>query len=119
MDPLALHHVSVNVDDVDAAVAFYVGALGGTVRDDRPQFGFGGAWINLGSGQVHLIEAPVPPNMGQHFAVRVGDLDAVVRELRSKGLRVSDPSDVGPNRQTFVNDPAGNTVELHEVGSAS
>jgi glyoxylase I family protein len=117
MQPLAIHHVSVNVADVDAGVAFYTDVLGGTVRDDRPDFGFGGAWINLGTQQVHLIEAEVPPNMGQHFAIRVGDLDAVVEELRSKGLTVGDPMPVGPNRQTFVNDPAGNTVELHEVGS--
>ena len=116
MELLALHHVSVNVDDVDEAIAFYTEVLGGTVRNDRPDFGLGWALINLGSGQVHLIQAPIPPNMGQHFAVRVEDLDAAVEELRSKGLTVTDPADVGPNRQTFVNDPAGNTVELHQVG---
>lgn len=119
MEPLAIHHVSVNVSDVDEAVAFYTGILGGTMRDDRPDFGFGGAWINLGTQQVHLIEAPVPPNLGQHFAIRVGDLDSVVEELRSKGLKVRDPVAVGPNRQTFVDDPAGNIVELHQVGAAN
>jgi glyoxylase I family protein len=119
VEPLAIHHVSVNVSDVEAGVAFYIDVLGGTMRDDRPNFGFGGAWINLGGQQVHLIEAAVPPNMGQHFAIRVGDLDAVVEELRSQGLTVGDPVPVGPNRQTFVNDPAGNTVELHEVGTAA
>lgn len=118
MEPLAIHHVSVNVSDVDAGVAFYTDVLGGTLRDDRPDFGFGGAWIDLGPQQVHLIEAPAPPNMGQHFAIRVGDLDVVVDELRSKGLGVSDPVGVGSGRQAFVNDPAGNVVELHEVGAS-
>ena len=117
MEPLAIHHVSVNVPDVEEAVAFYTDMLGGTLRDDRPDFGFAGAWINLGTQQVHLIEAPVPPNVGQHFAIRVADLDSVVAELRSKGLHVGDPMNVGPNRQTFVDDPAGNAVELHQVGA--
>jgi len=116
MEPVAIHHVSLNVSDVEQGVAFYTGVLGGTLRDDRPDFGIGGAWINLGTQQVHLIEAPVPPNVGQHFAVQVLDLDAVVQELRAKGLEVGDPIVVGRNRQTFVNDPAGNAVELHQVG---
>src|ERR1700722_9311601 len=107
MEPIAIHHLSLNVSDVEEGVAFYTGTLGGTLREDRPDFGIAGAWINLGTQQVHLIEAPVPPNVGQHFAVRVGDLDAVVDELRSKGLNVGDPMTVGPNRQTFLNDPSG------------
>ncbi len=118
MKPLAVHHVSVNVPDVDAGVAFYTGVLGGTLRNDRPDLGIAGAWIDLGTQQVHLVEAPVPRNLGQHFAVRVGDLDAVVVELRSKGLEIGDPVSVGPNRQTFIDDPAGNAVELHEVGGS-
>ena len=69
-----------------------------------------------GSQQLHLIEARVPANLGQHFAIRVDDLDGVVDELRSKGIELADPVGVGANRQTFLNDPAGNVVELHEVG---
>ncbi len=118
MEPLALHHVSVNVPDVESGVAFYTGVLGGRLRNDRPDLGVAGAWIDLGTQQVHLVEAPVPRNLGQHFAVRVGDLDAVVAELRSMGLEVGDPVAVGPHRQTFINDPAGNAVELHEVAAS-
>ena len=91
--------------------------LGGTLRDDRPDFGTAGAWINLGTQQVRLVEAPVPPNVAQDFAIRVDDLDTVVDELRSKGLDVGNPVSVGPNRQALVNDPAGNVVELHQVGA--
>jgi glyoxylase I family protein len=115
--PLAIHHVSVNVHDLDEGVGFYSSVLGGTLRDDRPELGIGGAWINFGQQQLHLIEAPVPPSMGQHFAVRVGDLDAVVAELRERGVDVSDAMNVGSNRQAFVSDPSGNTVELHQVGA--
>jgi catechol 2,3-dioxygenase-like lactoylglutathione lyase family enzyme len=115
MQPLAIHHVSVNVDDVEVATRFYVDVLGGTLRDDRPDFGFAGAWINLGGQQVHLIHATVPANEGQHFAVQVADLDGVVAELRGKGVDARDPVAVGSGRQSFVVDPSGNAVELHEV----
>ena len=119
MQPLGVHHVSVNVADVDTALDFYVGALGFRQRRDRPDFGIGGAWLDVGSQQVHLVEGVVPEACGQHFAIWVGDLDEVVGELRGRGLAVSDPMSVGagPNRQAFVNDPFGNTVELHQAGA--
>jgi catechol 2,3-dioxygenase-like lactoylglutathione lyase family enzyme len=117
MKPLGVHHVSVNVSDPDASVDFYTKVLGGTVRGDRPDFGFGGAWIDLGPTQVHLIESSVPPKMGQHFAVLYDDLDAVVAELRDRGFDVEDARIVGADRQTFVDDPDGNTVELHQLGT--
>ena len=119
MQPLGVHHVSINVTDAEEGIAFYTQVLGGTVRTDRPDFGFGGAWIDLGSSQVHLIEAEVPPDRGQHFAVLVEDLDGVVAELRRAGLEVGDPRVVGPDRQTFVTDPSGNTVELHALGTGT
>lgn len=115
MQPVGIHHVSVNVSQVGRSIAFYTGVLGGTVRDDRPNFPFDGAWINLGAQQVHLIVAPVPPNLGQHFAVQVGDLGAVVAELRATGLDIGAPAVVGSDLQTFIEDPDGNVIELHEV----
>lgn len=118
MEPLAVHHVSINVSDPEASIAFYTEVLGGTVRDDRPDFGFGGAWIDLGANQVHLIAAEVPPNLGQHFAVLVDDLDAAVAELRAKGFEVDDARVVGPDRQTFLEDPDGNVIELHQLGTS-
>jgi len=114
MRPAGLHHVSINVDDVPAARDFYVRVLGLTERADRPDFSFGGAWLDAGNQQVHLIEADVPPSLGQHFALAVTDLDAAVAELRALGVPVTDPVPVGPGRQAFVTDPAGNRVELQE-----
>ena len=117
MEPLGVHHVSINVADVDAALAFYVEHLGLTPGTDRPDFGFGGAWLDLGPQQVHLIEAPLPGDRGQHFAVHVADLDASIAQLRSAGVEVSDASPVGTGRQAFLHDPSGNLVELHEPAS--
>lgn len=117
--PLAVHHVSINVSDVDEALRFYTGVLGLEQRSDRPDFGFGGAWLDAGGQQVHLIEAAPPPGVGQHFALLVEDLAATVSELRDRGIEVGDPKPVGTSLQTFVFDPSGNTVELHEAGALS
>jgi glyoxylase I family protein len=106
--------VSINVADVDAALGFYVDVLGLSVRDDRPDFGFAGAWLDAGGQQVHLIESGEKPAAGQHFAVLVQDLGDVVTELRDKGVDVSDPRPVGTSLQSFVTDPSGNLVELHQ-----
>jgi glyoxylase I family protein len=113
---LAVHHVSINVDDVDAAVAFYVDVLGLVIRKDRPaDLGVGGVWLDAGDQQVHLILAPPPTARGQHFALLVDDLDAVIDELRARDVNVSDPAPVGRSRQSFLNDPAGNLIELHQA----
>lgn len=114
MRATGIHHVSINVADVDAALRFYVDRLGLTQRDDRPDFGFGGAWLDAGAQQVHLIAGEVPAGLGQHLALQVDDLDDAVSELRSAGIDVGDPKPVGTARQAFVVDPSGNLVELHE-----
>lgn len=116
MQPVGIHHVSVNVEDVAEAVTFYTEVLGFKLRSDRPDFGFDGAWLDVGDQQLHLIKGEVPVAAGQHFAVRVDDMDGVVGEIRSRGLEVTDPVPVGRNRQAFLSDPAGNGIELHEVG---
>jgi catechol 2,3-dioxygenase-like lactoylglutathione lyase family enzyme len=112
--PVGVHHVAINVVDATASVDFYTDVLGLTLRGDRPDLGLTGAWLDAGGQQVHLLEAPVPRNLGQHFALRVDDLDAVVAELRAKGVEVSDVGGVGAGRQAFLLDPSGNAVELHQ-----
>ena len=85
MQPLAVHHVSITVTDVDTAFAFYTDVLGLVPRHDRPDFGFGGAWLDAGGQQLHLVEGRPPEDRGQHFALRVADLDETVVELRGRG----------------------------------
>jgi glyoxylase I family protein len=118
METLGVHHVSVNVSDVDESLDFYTGVLGLKKRSDRPNFGFGGAWLDAGAGQqVHLIEAKVPPDFGQHLALYIADIAATVSELRGRGLEVTDPIEVGPGYQAFLHDPNGNTIELFQDGA--
>ena len=112
-----IHHVSINVSDTARALDFYCGALG-LVPLPRPEFGFGGAWLDAGHGrQVHLIEGDVPPALGQHVAFQVDDVDHVVDELRGKGLTINDAKSVGdtPTRQAFTHDPDGNLVEFTQI----
>ena len=116
MRPLALHHVSINVTDVDAALKFYCDTLGLAQRSDRPDFSFGGAWLDAGGQQVHLIEGTTPESHGQHFALLVENLDDTVAELRGLSVEVSDPKPVGTSRQAFLSDPSGNRIEIHEAG---
>jgi glyoxylase I family protein len=117
MQTLAVHHVSVNVPDVDEAIAFYVGVLGMTVRDDRPDLGFPGAWLDAGDQQVHLLGGNPPANLGQHFAIRVEDIEATIAELRGRGIKVTDSIPIATNFQAFLQDPAGNGIEIHQVGA--
>jgi catechol 2,3-dioxygenase-like lactoylglutathione lyase family enzyme len=114
-----VHHVSINVDDVDKALDFYVGTLGLVPRRDRPDFGFPGAWLNAGDQQVHLIGGQPPANLGQHFALQVDDIDKAIRDLRERGVEVTDAIPVATNFQAFLSDPAGNNIELHQVGGVS
>src|SRR5438552_18072105 len=105
MQVYGVHHVAINVADVDEAVAFYTKSLGLTVRTDRPDFGFPGAWLDAGDQQIHLVEAPTPPAQGQHFALLVADVDAAIVELRESGVQTSDVVPVGSARLAFVTDP--------------
>ncbi len=110
-----VHHVSINVTDVDAAVEFYRDVLELPVLD-RPPFDFAGAWFSLGEQQLHLIEstgfeAPV----GQHFAVEVDDIDAAAATLTERGVKVSTVKEIpGVCRQAFLADPTGNSIELNQ-----
>ena len=80
-----IHHVSINVSDVDRALAFYVDVLGLDTLP-RPDFAFGGAWLATPDGrEIHLLVAAVPPDVGQHVAFEVDDIDAAVATVRAHG----------------------------------
>ncbi len=112
-----IHHVSLNVSDTERALGFYTGLLG--LRPlPRPAFAFGGAWLDAGHGrQIHLIEADVPADLGQHVAFRVDDVDAAVAALRDAGVEVRGPVPVVDTgiRQAFATDPDGNRVEFTQL----
>ncbi len=110
-----VHHVSINVEDVDAAKRFYVDLLG-LQELPRPDFGFAGAWLRAGGQELHLlgIQSGKPPKE-QHFAFQVSDLDALRQTLQQAGVKVSDPTPIeGICVQAFAHDPSGNLVEFNQ-----
>ncbi len=110
-----IHHVSINVKDVDAALGFYVELLGMELLD-RPNFGFPGAWMRAGEQEVHLLGAHSgPPLKEQHFAFKVADVDEVKAALEAAGRSCSKPLEIaGVCRQAFTHDPSGNLVEFNQ-----
>ena len=114
MKPAGIHHVSICVHDSNEAVAFYTDVLG-LVELPRPDFGFGGHWLDAGGQQLHLMESDEPRPRSDHFAIRVDDIDAAVDDIRSHGVTVNTvPHMEGAGRQAFLNDPSGNVIELNQ-----
>ena len=87
--PTGVDHVAINVTDVPGGITFYTETMGLVQNFTRPDFGFAGAWLDTANGQqVHLIEAAVPTNVGQHFALAFDDLGAAVaRSCGARGAR--------------------------------
>lgn len=109
-----VHHVSVNVDDVEANRAFYVDILG-FEPIERPDLGIGGAWLRMGPQQLHLVELPLMEGFGPHFAIPVDDIHEARAVLIDRGVEVSEPKPIaGVCLQAFFRDPAGNQIELNQ-----
>jgi catechol 2,3-dioxygenase-like lactoylglutathione lyase family enzyme len=123
--PAAVRYI---VDDVDAAVAFYVDALGFTLEQ---QFGPNMAIVAREDATLWLAgpgasaSRPMPdgrqpvPGGWSRLVLLVDDLDRIVRALEQRGAVFRNEIVKGPGgRQILVEDPAGNCVELFEPGPA-
>ena len=119
---VAIHHVSLLVADTARALDFYHGLLGLEIDMSRPEMDFPGAWLNVGAGQIHLLELPdaisqaVLPEHGgrdRHVAMNMTDLDALRGALAAAGIRYTLSRSGRP--ALFCRDPDGNAIELVEV----
>lgn len=110
-----LHHVNVNVHDLDEALAFYVDGLGFTPFL-RPEMKVRGGWLQMGAQELHLMEAPdAVIDKRQHFALLVGNVDEAAAHLEAKSIpfrRIH--NDDGRSDQLFIHDPSGNRIEIQE-----
>ena len=118
-------HVAISVTDLGAARRFYCGVLG-FEELPRPDLGIPGMWLGVGDLQLHFIETdemPVPGKGFPHYALYVptDGFDTTMEALRAAGVSfLGQPSsrvDFGRTvLAAFVTDPAGNVIELTNVG---
>ncbi|MEN8161835.1 MAG: VOC family protein [Myxococcota bacterium] len=125
---LGLDHVVLRVRDLEAALGFYVGALG--CAEERRIEKLGLIQLRAGTALIDLV--PIDSPLGQagggapdpeaknvdHFCLRIEpfDAEALAAHLRTHGV---EPGEVGERYgadgtgpSMYVHDPDGNVVEL-------
>jgi catechol 2,3-dioxygenase-like lactoylglutathione lyase family enzyme len=134
---IELHHHGIRIgtddEDVRKAKNFYGDVLGLQTDDGRPEIkDIPGLWMYVGRGeqttQLHLMGAvgrsraarsdeqdPTRP----HVALAVEDIHEARRELERQGVKHWTITNlVGENSdQVFLEDPFGNVIELHQIGT--
>jgi glyoxylase I family protein len=121
-DYLAIHHVSVIVADTTQSLKFYRDVLGLPEDTQRPDLGYPGAWLTIGTQQIHLLELPNPdPVMARpahggrdrHFALMLHDLDGLRRRLEAAGTPYT--LSKSGRHALFCRDPDNNALEFIEA----
>ena len=132
-----LHHHGIRIGDTDNDVVkareFYANILGHETDQGRPDIkGIPGLWMFVGRGeattQLHLMGAtgrsPAARNDQEdptrpHVALAVEDIQEARSELQRQDIpHWTITGLVGENSdQIFVEDPFGNVIELHQIGT--
>lgn len=118
-----IHHASVLVTDTSRALVFYRDVLGLQPEPARPDLGYSGAWLQVGSQQIHLIELPDPSSIpgakrtahagrDRHIAITVSNLDDLRQRLEA--AEISFTLSRSGRRALFCRDPDGNGLEFVE-----
>jgi len=123
---MATVQVRYIVNDVDAAIPFYVDKLGFTLEmHPAPAFAMlsrGDLRLVLsapnaaaGGGQSMPDGTAQQPGGWNRFAVEITDLASTVSELRASGAHFRNEIVTGVGgKQILVEDPSGNPIELFE-----
>jgi predicted enzyme related to lactoylglutathione lyase len=113
-------HISLNVTDIDAAVAFYEKAFAVTATKRRPGY----AKFDLASPALNLTmqEAPRTGINASHFGVQVASTDDVLEakeRFERAGLKTFTEEDASCcfalQDKVWVEDPDGNSWEVFFV----
>jgi catechol 2,3-dioxygenase-like lactoylglutathione lyase family enzyme len=108
-----IHHVTHQIppSKLEACVRFY--ALLGFVGTPKPPgIARHAAWLSHSGTQIHLVPTPGAEAERGHVGVLVEDFSATVAALRSAGHGVEPRREHWGSPRAYVEDPAGNTVEL-------
>jgi catechol 2,3-dioxygenase-like lactoylglutathione lyase family enzyme len=135
---LELHHhgVRVPLNKVEEANRFYTDVLGLRRDSRRPEIPYvPGSWMYVGEDgkpttQIHVMGTDGPPPWARseqqdptrfHVALAVEDIQDARTELdRMKIPYWVMEGLVGPQSlQIFLEDPAGNLIELHQIGTCN
>lgn len=118
-----LHHVSLIVEDLNIAMAFYDELIGLDIDNSRPDLGYPGAWLTLpGEQQIHLMQLDDPdknssrPEHGgrdHHIAFSVSSIDDIANSLEN--LEMSYTRSRSGRKALFCRDPDGNALEFIEA----
>ena len=101
---LGVNHVAFEVDDLDAALAWWARFFDFELRGRVP----GMAFIDLGDQFVALSEGRTqPPDAHRHVGLVVEDKEAVRRALTDAGVEV-----IPAGRRLDFLDPDGNRIEV-------
>ncbi|ARI78624.1 VOC family protein [Halobacillus mangrovi] len=119
-----IHHVSILVTDIEKSKRFYGEVLGFQESNARPEFGFPGAWYQIGKTQLHLIEyedgktlrgtTEIDSRDG-HFAIRVNDIEVFIERMEANHVKMlNKPHNKTEWHQVYISDPDGNIIEFNK-----
>jgi catechol 2,3-dioxygenase-like lactoylglutathione lyase family enzyme len=109
VDAITIHHVGVEVDDLEEAERFYAGTLGLPIRTDRPADVPPGIWLDVGDRRLSIQPRGDVPGAA-HFAIVVDDVEGAAEHLRAQGVDVREMNP--PYLNAMFQDPWGNWIEL-------
>lgn len=109
----------LEVSDLDAARQFYGETLGfeetryGEGRDDRRWYLIGdSARLGIWTPQVGLAGGRGGAHVHYAFHLEREQLDPLLERLRSQGVEIEGPIQLGADSAIYVTDPDGNVVEF-------
>jgi glyoxylase I family protein len=120
-----IHHIALNVKDLDRAERFYTDVLGFQVTH-RFSKGLRHLMLETGNAAIALFEAPElevkeamkllseEGYLHLAFAAETADFKKIVTELQSKNIHIDNgPVKRGDGESIYFNDPDDNHLEIH------
>ena len=120
-----IHHIALNVKDLDRAEGFYTDVLGFQVTN-RFSKGLRHLMLETGNAAIALFESPelevkeainlLSEEGYLHLALEAepADFENIVKELQSKNIHIDNgPVKRGNGQSIYFNDPDDNHLEIH------
>ena len=120
-----IHHIALNVKDLDRAENFYTNVLGFQVTN-RFSKGLRHLMLETGNAAIALFESPelefkeaislLSEEGYLHLALEAdpADFENIIKELQSKNIHINNgPVKRGDGESIYFNDPDDNHLEIH------